>query len=132
MKKPLVLFFILAAAVSVFAQDKPQQRTIDFTQTLAGLDSKPISNGAADKSLLTLGDVAVNALEGVLPGDDRLNGADKFKLDTLARAVFQNKAAVLTVEDIAQLKDRIGKAYGALVVGAAWRALDPAVTNAPK
>ena len=126
MKKTL-LFLLLLCALPLFSQGKTQPRSIDFTQALKGLDGKPITDGATPAIKITLSVVSVNALESALLGDERLAGADKFKMDTLARKIFENKAALLTAEDIALLKERLGKAYGALVVGAAWRLLDPVV-----
>jgi hypothetical protein len=76
-----------------------------------------------------LGVACVNALESQLPDDQREQGQEKFKRDELARKVFGQKSVALTVEQVASIKDRIGRAYGPVVVGAAWRILDPAVSS---
>jgi len=121
MKTRTILALILASFA--LAADKPA--TIDFTQTITDLDGKPVPSGDAKTPNLTLGAVAVNALEATLEEDRGQSGAEKFKADELARKVYKAKAAVLTVEEIALIKTRIGKAYGPLVVGSAWRLLDP-------
>lgn len=112
----LFVFALLAAA------------GIDFNQPLVGLDGKPILTGDAKAPIvLTLGEASVTALENTLEEDKTATGAEKFKRDELARKVYKKSDVVLTAEEIALIKDRIGKSYGALVVGAAWRILDPAM-----
>jgi len=81
---------------------------------------------------LTLGEVAVTALESQLEEDKQATGADKFKRDELARKIYGKKDVALPAEEIATIKDRIGKSFGAMVVGAAWRMLDPASDSAKK
>jgi hypothetical protein len=81
---------------------------------------------------MTLGDAALMALETALEEDRQSTGADKFKLDDLARKIFGKKDVILPVEDIATIKTRIGKAYGPMIVGAAWRVLDPATEQKEK
>jgi hypothetical protein len=116
---------LLSAATLAGAQVKG---TIDFTQPLHGLDGKPILLTAEKNSpAATLGDVAVNALESVTDQDRGLTGQVKFQRDELARHIYGNKHAVLSIEDVSLIKDRIGQVYGPLVVGAAWPLLDPSM-----
>src|ERR1700733_8872900 len=98
----------------VFLQNPPAAPShIDFTKDLLGVDGKPLPNvDIADPKKspgLTLGDVAVGALEASLEADKGTGGAEKFKLDTLARKVYKNKDAVLEVEEISLIKTRIGQ-----------------------
>jgi hypothetical protein len=124
MMKKLAILLLLVGAIAP-AQSTP--RHFDFDQVLIGIDGKPLQNGdARTPTPLTLGDAAVNALESQTPDDAKSSGAEKFKLDELARKVYRNKDVTLSVEEIAIIKDRIGKVYGPMVVGAAWRILDPA------
>lgn len=117
----LAALFLMSAA----AQEKP--RHIDFTQPLLGVDGKSIPIGDLKKpDAMTLGDAALGALEASLDTDKQLSGADKFKQDQLARKVYGKRDAILTVEEIALIKTRVGQAYGPMVVGAVWRVLDPA------
>lgn len=127
MKFIAILFVTLALTLTAQAQS----RAIDFTQALKGLDGTPFTHPASTQKNaklepLTLGDVAVNALETPIPDDVRLSGEDKFKMDELARKVYGAKSVTLTPDEIKTLKERIGKLYGATIVGEAWRMLEPA------
>ena len=118
-----ILLFVLSFQIP---QHQPAvKKGIDFTQVLVGIDDKPIIP-KGETQPMTLGDVCVNALETPTDSDHTMPGADKFKLDQLARKIYQNANADLTVEELATLKDRVGKLWGPLIVGAAWRLLDPA------
>jgi hypothetical protein len=125
MTKFAFALLLLAGSMLTYAQDKP--RHINFTEALTGLDGKPIVQGDPKKAEpITLGDIAVASLENSLEEDRQMSGDAKFKLDTLARKIYKMKDAILTVEDISTIKQRIGKAYPPVIVGAAWRLLDPA------
>jgi hypothetical protein len=121
------ILIIMALAGMALAQTTPK---IDFTQILTGPDGKAISSGADAKApSLTLGDVAVTALESALEEDKAMPGAEKFKMDELARRIYKAKAAVLSVEDVTLIKTRVGKGFSPPVVGAAWRLLDPTTAS---
>jgi hypothetical protein len=124
-KQLTVLTLLLACSLALSAQ--PQgPRHINFTQAIVGLDGKPVQAGEGKTSTpFTLSDASVNALLASLPEDGKLSGVDKYNYAELARKIYQNKDVILTVEEIATIKDRIGKAYGPLIVGSAWRLLDP-------
>lgn len=114
--------------IAALAVDAP--RRIDFTAPLLRLDGKPMrASDAKDAPVMTLGDAAVGALEAVTEEDRNTAGIDKFKRDQLARKVFEKRDAVLTVEEIALIKDRIGKVYAPSVIGAAWPMLDPSLID---
>lgn len=104
--------------------------TIDFKQPLNDLDGVPITEARAGADgqpavfVVTLGRAAVNALMAVLPEDQTKSGEDKLKAFLLAEKV-NNAVVALSVEEIALLKARIAKGYGPLIVGRAWRLLDP-------
>jgi hypothetical protein len=130
----LSLLFLLAA------QDAPKSlsgdiirsdsaRHIDFTQIIKDLDGKPLPINIEGKlpSVATLGQVAKDALVNNLQEDAQLSGSAKFDHWTLALKVYPNKSdVVLTAEEVATIKERIGKAFGPVVVGPAWTMLDPA------
>jgi hypothetical protein len=104
---------------------------IDFTQKLVGSDGKLLTNGPI---VLTLGEVAMTALETLTDSDRQATGAEKFKWDELARKVYGKKDVVLSVPDINLIIERIGKVYTPAVIGAAWPLLDPTLrpaTTAP-
>ena len=117
------------------------QKPIDFTAKLHDLDGKAIQvTGADGKGIvgadgkvqeLTLGDVSVNALEGGLAEDANVAGSVKFQRDELARKIYKHSNVSLSVEDIALIKERIGKLYGSMIIGSAWRLLDPVAGKEP-
>ncbi len=119
-KLAIALMFIVC--LPVFAQSG---RKLDFTQRLTAVDGSLLQNGGAKPPApLTLGDVAVMALETESQGET-LSGLEKFKLDTLARKIYRQKDVVLALDELVMIKDRIGKVEPPIVVGAAWRLLDP-------
>lgn len=121
------LLILISLGCLVLPAQNPHK--IDFTQALTGMDGKPMPSNDPKSPTVTLGDVAIMALEALLEEDKGMTGADKFKNDELARKVYKAKAATLSVEDIALIKMRIGKVYGPSVVGAAWRLLDPSTAS---
>ena len=124
--RKVVLVFLLLTAVAYGQTTAAPVPAIDFAATLNGLDGKPISL-MADKTPFTLGDAAVAALEDMTDSDKNASGLEKFKLDELARKIYGKKHVVLHPEEITLIKERIGKIYGPVIVGAAWRLLDPAM-----
>ena len=121
-KVVFALLFVAVASIAV-AQTHP----IDFTTQLNGIDGTALVG--PDSKPLTLGSVAVQALQLQLQEDAKLTGEQKFEMDALARKIYKNASCTLTVEEIVKLKTRIGAAYGPAVVGATWRVLDPNVTQ---
>jgi hypothetical protein len=125
--------------------DKKTPFVIDFTKPLIGVSGEAIWNPGADcvsqipdkpqpvpgktcsKENVTLGDAAVGALEATLQSDQNEDPLKKFKRDQLARKIYKQKSIVLSSEEITEIKDRIGKAYGAAIVGAAWPMIDPSL-----
>ena len=123
--KQIALSLVLCCACAIalipaYAQD----RGINFTTVLHGFDGKAIT-GPDGKTSLTLGDVAVGALETPIEEDRNMAGSEKFKRDQLARKIYGAKSVELSVEEVALVKERIGKVYGPIVVGPAWSLLDP-------
>ncbi len=118
----LTVALALASVVTAAAQG----RTVDFTQQLTGLDGKAITlTSAPDSPPATLSDIAIMALTAQFNDEQTMPGSKKFELYELARKVYHGKAVVLTAEEVATLKDRIGRFWGPSVVGAAWPLLDP-------
>lgn len=126
MKKIVAIAVLLAGSLCAQAQTE-QPRHVDFTKELRGFDGKPIMNGdPKSPEPMTLGDAAVTALDTPIDTDRGEAGDAKFKRDELARKIYHQKSVVLTVEEMATIKERIGKYWGPVVVGAAWPLLDPA------
>lgn len=92
---------------------------INFTQQLVDLKKESIG---------PLRDYATHALSVAVDGDDRRGGADKVKLWALAVRIMDADELDLPVEDVAMIKERIGRYYPPLVVGQAWAMLDPNVS----
>lgn len=72
----------------------------------------------------TLGTVCFLAVTGSLPNDERQDGAQKMRLYGLAQKVHGGGVVDLTAEDVALLKERIGRAFTVLVVGRAYELLE--------
>ncbi len=122
MKKFLVIFCLLSWIS--FGQIQQQPRHINFNQVLVGLDGKPMVSPAGSGDL-TLGEAAVNALLGSAPNDTNPTGVEKLKRYELARRIFRNSDAILSLDDITLIRDRIGIIYAPAVVGVTWAVLDP-------
>jgi len=73
----------------------------------------------------TVRGVAIEALFATFKDEENLSGEEKLKRWELASKIKINPDPVeLKVEEIALLKKLIGKAYGALIVGQAWKVLE--------
>lgn len=106
--------------------------SINFNAPLKDLDGKVITDKVLDHEdkvnlvKATLGRVAANALLAVTDEDKNMTGETKVKRYDLAMKVINGKADKLKAEDISEIKKAIGKTYAPLIVGQAWRMLDPA------
>lgn len=86
---------------------------IDFNQTLPGMDGEPLmyraqKPGETDHPL-TLKEAAIMSIRATLPGDEMLDAIKKVELGSVGICLF--KDLDLTVEQVALVKDRIGKAF---------------------
>jgi hypothetical protein len=101
---------------------------IDFSAVITELDGTVAKDG--DK-VVTLGKLAIHALINPLPDAagraEQLDAEMKVKLAKLAQDIHSatDKALDLTVEDIALIKQRIGRAFSQIAVMRAWDLLDP-------
>lgn len=99
---------------------------IDFNSELTSLDGSALIDGG---SPITLKKVAIEALLGVMDDGgrpERMLAEQKVRYALLAQSIFSaNEPLDLQVEDIAVIKDRIGRAYAPLIVMRAWALLDP-------
>lgn len=93
---------------------------IDFAQKLTALD------GREDPKAPTLRDMAISALTSPLRGDDEMTPTSKFGLGLLAQrmALSTSGEIEVTAEEIATIKDRIGRAYNPAGVVLAWQMLE--------
>ena len=97
---------------------------ISFDVVIHDLDGEPVidDTNPDQKKPLQLGVIARNALLASYQDEQGLSGDDKFQRFNLA---CRTKGEVdWTAEDIALLKKLIAKAYGPLIVGRAFEALE--------
>jgi hypothetical protein len=127
-----IILAALFAAAPAFA-DPPAARTIDMTAVITDMHGKPIpdaSQAAADDPKcdkcgpLTLGTVVASALLAERKDEPNLSTLDKAKRGALAVRVLDDKAAVLTTTQIAEIV-RLLNIWSGLVIARAIPLLDP-------
>jgi hypothetical protein len=96
---------------------------IDFSTVLTNFDGTPYVSVPETKDApakyLTLKEVALMVLGAPLPDDQTLSPMDKFNLGRIGHAIATDLE--LPVEDLAKLKDRIGKGViSPAIVFSAW------------
>lgn len=95
---------------------------LKIDEAIKTLDGKPIKEG---KDVITVKDILMQACTANLQTDAQMEGTKKFELYQLAMKVNASKKDIdLTIEEIATLKDRVGKGFNVLVVGQVWSALE--------
>lgn len=107
----------------------PVDFAIDFTQALIDpMSGSPMVTPTEDGKTapLTLGRAAAQALF-YEDKDSRASGEDKFRRAMLACRIKDDPAAVLTVDEVALIKTRIGVLFFGNVLAAAWPILDPSL-----
>lgn len=107
---------------------------IDFSAPINGLDGQPIRESAGSDRPATLGSIAIAALLTPLPAPvgfgqqpgqpEQLDALKKVEHATLAQAIHGAGQLDLTVEQVASLKDRIGRMFDPLVVMRAFALLE--------
>ena len=91
---------------------------INFNQPIKNIQGEEIKD-------LTLKTVSVEALLATFSDEQSLSGEEKAKRYVLATRIYANPEELdLTVEEIAKIKQLIGKGYGPLIVGQAWDMLE--------
>jgi hypothetical protein len=89
---------------------------INFNQPIKNIQGEEIKD-------LTLKVVSVESLLATF-SDEQISGEEKAKRYLLATRIYANEELELTVEEIAKIKQLIGKGYGPLIVGQAWEMLE--------
>ena len=92
---------------------------IDLTQTLNSIDGEPLAD---EGGALTLRRVIQTVCLNTLKGEEDVAGDLKWQLWKLANEANQDQVE-WTPEQVSLIRERIGKGYGAVVVGPAWEAL---------
>jgi len=84
-------------------------------KNLSGVDGKPA----------TICSVSIEALLATYKNEVSLSGEDKLKRWELAVKLRSVTDTVeLTVEEVALIKNLVGKAYGPVIVGQTWKVLE--------
>lgn len=98
---------------------------IDFNIPLTDIETDgPLIDD--DGKPMDLKTIAVRSLLIVYPDEPNIKAEEKDDRGRLARKIRTSKEPVgLTVEEIALVKQLIGKAFGAKVVTVSWELLDP-------
>ena len=96
-----------------------EEMKINFNQPIHNIQGKDIKD-------LTLKSISVEALLATFSDEQSLSGEEKVKRYLLATRIYADSEGLdLTVEEIAKIKQLIGKGYGPLIVGQTWEMLDP-------
>jgi hypothetical protein len=100
---------------------------IDFTRPLFDFSGEVLRE--SDKPLV-LGVITVNALMGIYPDEQNLDGREKVRRYRLATSIYSaNGPLDLPAEDIAMCKQLIGKGFSTLVAGQAIPMLEIGVSD---
>lgn len=100
---------------------------IDFGQEIKSLSGKPFKVKEDDRELsLTLKHVCTEALLSTLEEDKRMKGSVKYDLWKLADKVYNNAEndSIFSVEDVALIKERVGKSTSSAIVGPVYELLE--------
>ncbi len=97
---------------------------INVASYIVDLNGNPRMKNEGTKEPLTVKDVALEALMSVLDADRGETGEMKFKRFEIAQKVNAGSEVELQPEEIAIIKQRIGVAFGAAVVGPAYKILN--------
>lgn len=97
---------------------------INFETPLKSLDDKDIETGKeGEKKPFLLKHACIEALMGDLQGENQ-TGEQKLKRATLAKRIYDGSEIEITPEEATLIKERIGKAYSAIVVYSAYKILN--------
>ena len=98
---------------------------IDFSAVIKDLAGEAVKDGVKDA---TLGRVACTALLASYADEQNLAAEDKVKRFRLAEIAAKGGEREVKVEDVALIKQLIGKAFAPLVVARAYDIIEPTAT----
>lgn len=93
---------------------------VKFDTVLTNLKGEPLKDGKDD---LTAASAIGTAMLATMPDDTSLTSKDKMRMFRLAQVACQGGVQEVPVEDVAFIKERVGKLYGPLVVGRVFELL---------
>lgn len=94
---------------------------LDFDTPIRDLKGELVKEG---EDILTFSRVVVSAMFVPLQEDQAASGDQKVKQFKIAMLADKGGEATLTVEDVALIKQRVAKVYGALVVGRIYEIIE--------
>lgn len=94
---------------------------VDFAATIKDIHGVVLKEGQDD---MTLGNVVCTAMLNTVPEDRALTADQKMQMFRAAESAAAGGVQDLSVEAVAAIKDRIGKLYGALIVGRCFDLLE--------
>jgi len=98
---------------------------IDFKRPLFDFSGDVLKDG---DNPLVLGVVAVNALMGIYPDEQNLDGSEKVRRYKLATSIYSADGPIdVPIEDIALCKKLIGRGFSTVVAGQAIPMLEMGV-----
>jgi len=90
------------------------------------MEGEPLNNPFSKDKPLTMLSLCVNALVGMDLEGEKTSGEDKMKRYLLAERMMENgKEIDLKADEIVTLKSLIAKRFAPIIVGPAWRILEP-------
>lgn len=96
---------------------------IDFQKVILDLKGDPIK--LPDETELKLLTVCQESLMASFPDEQQLPAAEKVKRFVIAIKIGESSIPVdITIEEAAEIKKLVGKAYGSLVVGRVFEMLE--------
>lgn len=103
---------------------------INFSAVLLDMAGEPIpQDDRPNAKPATLGSVSCTALLAQFPDEQNLAAEIKVKRFRLAEAATKGGEQDLPVDDVAELKRLLAKAFGPLIVGRAFDIIEPPVAN---
>lgn len=94
---------------------------VQLDTKILNLQGEPIKDGDGD---LTLKAVICAAMLGLLQEDQNADSTAKVRMFRLAQRAVDGGEQDISAEDITLIKQRVGKMYGALIVGRAFDLLE--------
>ena len=95
---------------------------VDMNRKFVDMDGKDIMT--PDGKLFTLRDAAKTALISAYQDEQSLSGEDKYARYETCMKIAPSGQSELSIEDISLIKQLIGKAFAAMIVGQAWDMLE--------
>ena len=118
-------------AIPALAQEKPKDRTLDFSVTLKGMDGKQPLMDTADvktQKQVTLGDEVAVALIVGLPSDNGESQSHEVARAKLAQKLQGCKSCVVSETEVGLILDRahqMPQVIAAFIFGQMVKILDP-------